>query len=141
MSNGYVMVPRDLLERALHRGLTGFLSVAEVDGLRAALGAQHQGEPVAWKWTHENGLTLLTAKENSPFYEGKGTFTKTPLYAHADPGAVERDERAEFEAHMYREFTGVNLRKTGPLKEQYANPSHQGAWLSWQARAALERKP
>ena len=55
-----------------------------------------QGEPVAWKWTQENGLTLLTTKENSTFYEGKGTFTKTPLYAHADPGEVER-LRAELE--------------------------------------------
>ena len=53
---------------------------------------------------------------------------------------VEIDERAEFEAHMLRDFPGIYLTRALD-RERYRNPSHQGAWLSWQARAALECKP
>ncbi|MCO7055149.1 hypothetical protein [Pseudomonas juntendi] len=53
---------------------------------------------------------------------------------------VEIDERAEFEAHMLRDFPGVKLIRS-LSREHYRNPSHEGAWRSWQARAALDRKP
>lgn len=53
---------------------------------------------------------------------------------------VERDERAEFESYMRREFPGARL-LLNQRRDGFGNPSHQGAWLAWQARAALERKP
>lgn len=34
----------------------------------------------AWLWSHENSLKVATVNENSPFYHGKGAFSKQPLY-------------------------------------------------------------
>lgn len=66
---------------------------------------------------------------------------RAELIRQAEQSApVDIDERAEFEEHMLRDFPGIYLTRT-LNGDSYRNPSHQGAWLSWQARAALERKP
>lgn len=58
--------------------------------------------------------------------------------ADGKPVPVERNEQAEFEDYMQRKFPGaVLIRTTG--SETYRNPSHHCAWLSWQARAALDK--
>lgn len=37
-------------------------------------------KPDAWLWSHENSLKVATVNESSPFYHGKGAFSKQPLY-------------------------------------------------------------
>lgn len=92
MSNEFVMVPRELLERALHHGLTGFLSVAEVDGLRAALGAHHQGEPVELPKRKVHHLDPSFLPDGDKGWNAcLDEIAKLgPLFTHADPGEVER---------------------------------------------------
>ncbi|MEF0148440.1 hypothetical protein PZY26_24855, partial [Pseudomonas guariconensis] len=54
---------------------------------------QQQGEPVAWLWEHVNGLRICTTSERAPFTNEHAippNCKKTPLYAHANPGEVER---------------------------------------------------
>lgn len=60
--------------------------------------------------------------------------------ASAEPSApVERDERAEFEAFMRSQCCSVN--KTDCNNPIYFSRDVQGCWLTWQARASLERNP
>jgi hypothetical protein len=52
---------------------------------------------------------------------------------------VERDERAEFESELRKK--GRPLTRADYDPEAYGNAFDDGAWLGWQARAALESKP
>lgn len=69
--------------------------------------------------------------------------------ASAEPSApVERDERAEFEACIRREWPMAPisrkrdlLPKDDPCFGDYCDEPLQRAWVGWQMRAALERKP
>ncbi|UXZ44532.1 hypothetical protein [Pseudomonas soli] len=70
------------------------------------------------------------------------------LSASAEPSApVERDERAEFEACIRREWPMAPisrkrdlLPKGDPCYGDYCDEPLQRAWVGWQMRAALERK-
>ncbi len=71
-----------------------------------------------------------------------------PLYTHAGAGEVERDERAEFEVSVRREWPMAPisrkrdlLPKDDPCYGDYCDEPLQRAWVGWQMRAALERKP
>lgn len=62
------------------------------------------------------------------------------LSASAEPSAsVDRDERAEFEAEFKKKGRPLTRAEYDP--EAYGNAFDDGAWLGWQARAVLERKP
>ena len=71
------------------------------------------------------------------------------LSASAEPSApVERDERAEFEACIRREWPMAPisrkrdlLPKNDPCYGDYCDEPLQRAWIGWQMRAALDRKP
>lgn len=70
-------------------------------------------------------------------------------HASAEPSApVELDERAEFEACIRREWPMAPisrkrdlLPKDDPCFGDYCDEPLQRAWVGWQMRAALERKP
>ena len=71
------------------------------------------------------------------------------LSASAEQNApVERDERAEFEACIRREWPMAPisrkrdlLPKEDPCYGDYCDEPLQRAWVGWQMRAAMERKP
>lgn len=66
---------------------------------------------------------------------------RAALSASAKPSApVERDERAEFVAHM-RKQGGLIEWALGWDGARFEHPPTQGKWETWQARAALERMP
>lgn len=63
-----------------------------------------------------------------------------PLYTRADPGEVERDERAAFEAawsKLHKHEGKAPFLRIEPLGNYRWGDVHEG-WLMWQARAALE---
>jgi len=70
-----------------------------------------------------------------------------PAEQHQDEPVV-RDERAEFEACIRREWPMAPisrkrdlLPKDDPCYGDYCDEPLQRAWVGWQMRAALERKP
>jgi hypothetical protein len=95
--SGKIEISRELLERLVGIANKSYdiedamRAGAQVRTLLAAPVVERQ-EPVAWMWTHENGLQMPTTKENSPFYEGKGGFTKTALYISPPSPEAPRQE-------------------------------------------------
>lgn len=115
MKNEFVMVPRELIERALDEavsdwwlidgewgpcdgGLEGAISRDEggvIPDLREILAkpADQQGEPVAWRYRHSKpGMSwFFTEKTGADGCLIDGfDYEVQSLYAHADPGEVER---------------------------------------------------
>lgn len=114
--------------------------LAERDALLQEIRGQSCSIWLRGETQHKMDATLSASAEPSVPY-GQQCPGDGVSKCKACPSApAELDERAEFEAHMRRDFPGVYLTRTLD-RESYRNPSHQGSWLSWQARAALERKP
>ena len=116
MSNEFVMVPRELLERALAEaisdweridaewgpttgGLEGAIErgdagvIPELRDILAKPADQRHGEPVAWivHWAEDGSFYTFTRdKTRSEKLRNDPEFISTPLYTHADPGEVER---------------------------------------------------
>lgn len=94
--NDMVMVSRELAEAILGNASQGYFSKDHGDALRAALKAQqHQGVPVAWRTKFTGEWTY--AEKPHPFDEPGLHLSESalldhwePVYAHADPGEVER---------------------------------------------------
>lgn len=88
MSNEFVMVPRELAEEinaALE--LHGYVSLPRALQVAMAKPAMRQGEPVAWQVTGPSGVMGCYVQRP---YEWAHGYKIEPLYAHADPGEVER---------------------------------------------------
>ncbi|HDS1779415.1 TPA: Lar family restriction alleviation protein [Pseudomonas putida] len=56
----------------------------------SASSKQHQAEPVAWLYSRPDGQVEPVVTLNKANASDRGSWDETPLYAHADPGEVER---------------------------------------------------
>lgn len=121
MSNEFVMVPRELLDKwetcLLAHDLHGI-----ADEVRAIL-AQHQGEPVAWRGINELGEVVTDWIDGTPpesmvdLCGNSGSYDKIELaYTHADTGEVKQlsqiisnlnEERDELGAEVGRLREGI----------------------------------